>query len=233
MKVNGVDIRKFKAVQLTVELLPPKFSVNTEWVEGAKIPHEFETNVQYGTLKLTVLFRGSGRNEINRTMSEFLALLTRRSELQLDGYKGTYIGDITKNEPKKTKARDKYVLSLEFNGYMTDREVVHTYQGENAATFTTQGTRAAPCVVEILPESDLPTFTIRGFGSDDIVLKNLKRGKLVTIDGIKGTVMQEGANKFGDCDMWEFPYLEQGTENALMFSSSNCSVTIRYRPMWL
>ena len=87
MKVNGIDIRKYNAKQLTVDLQPPSFSANTEWLEGAATPHEFETEVQYGTLKLTILFRGSGRSEIVRTVSEMLALMTQRTELALEDRK--------------------------------------------------------------------------------------------------------------------------------------------------
>ena len=93
--MNGVDIRKYNAKQLTVDLQPPNIAVKSEWVEGAATPHEFQTQVQYGTLKLTVLFRGGGRSEIMRSVSEFLSLMVKRSELQLDGYKGIYVGDMT------------------------------------------------------------------------------------------------------------------------------------------
>lgn len=233
MMVNRVDIRKYNAKQLTVDLQAASFKANTEWLEGAATPHEFETEVQYGTLKLTILFRGSGRSEIIRTVSEFLSLMTKRSELKLDGYKGIYVGDITANSLAKTKRKDRYILTLQFNGYMTDTEVVNTYRGVHEAKFTTLGTRKTPCIIEVLPDTDLQKLTISGFGEDDIVIGNLEKGKAVIIDGKKGTVTQEGVNKFSDCDIWEFPVLTNGKENDITFSSNKCDVTIRYRPMWL
>lgn len=233
MKVNTVDIRKFNAKQLTVDLKPPAVAVNSEWVEGAPTPQEFRTEVQYGTLKVTILFRGSGRNEIVRDVSEFMSLLTRRSELQLDGYKGTYIGDMTSNSLDKTKEATRYILTLQFKGYMADAEVVNVYESADRIKFTTLGTRDAPCIIEVLPRASMAQYTISGFGENDIVLSNLTEGRAVVIDGEKGIVTEGGANKFADCDIWEFPILKTGRENAVEFSPSRCDVTVRYRPMWL
>lgn len=233
MKVNAVDIRKFNAKQLTVDLQPPAIEVSSEWVEGAAAPQEFRTQVRYGTLKVSILFRGSGRNEIIRDVSEFLSLLTGRSILQLDGYKGMYIGDLTSNSLEKTRAATRYILTLQLKGYLADAEVVNVYEGALGVKFTTLGTRDAPCIIEILPQTSLRQYTISGFGESDIVLTGLERGRAVIIDGEKGTVTQDGVNKFADCDIWEFPVLKTGRENVLTFSSSQCDVTVRYKPMWL
>lgn len=188
MKVNGIDIRKFNAKQLTVDLHPPNIAVKSEWVEGAAIPHEFQTQVQYGTLKLTILFRGSSRSEIIRSVSEFLSLMVKRSELQLDGYKGIYVGDMTSDGIEKTRIPTRYILTLQFNGYMTDTEVVNIYRGVPGAKFTTLGTREAPCIIEVMPLASMQRYVISGFGEDDIILSNLTKGEAVTIDGKKGTV---------------------------------------------
>lgn len=233
MLVNGIDIRKYNAKQLTVNLQPPKISVNSEWAKGAATPHEFETEVQYGTLEITILFRGTGRNNIVRKVSEFLSLMTKRSRIQLDGYKGTYIGDMTSDSLKKTKAPDRYILTVKFNGYLVDNVVTNVYKSAHGAKFTTLGTRDAPCVVEITPQSSLQQLTISGFGEDDIILKNLQAGKTVIIDGERGTVTQDGENKFADCDMWAFPVLKKDQENIIRFSSDKCDVTIHYSPMWM
>jgi len=233
MKVNDIDIRKFNAKQLTVDMQAASFKNNTEWAEGAVTPHQYDTEVQYGTLKLEILFRGSGRSAIIRAVSEFLSLMTHRVNLQLDGYKGIYAGDITSNSLKKTKQSNRYILTLQFNGYLMDKQVVNTYKSAVQAKFTALGTRKTPCIVEVLPQTDLQEYTITGFGEDDIVLTNLEKGKAVIINGEKGTVTQDGANKFADCDIWEFPKLVNGQEYTITFSSDKCDITIRYSPMWL
>lgn len=233
MKVNDIDIRKFNAKQLTVDMQAASFKNNTEWTEGAVTPHQYDTEVQYGTLKLEILFRGSGRSAIIRAVSEFLSLMTQRVNIQLDGYKGIYAGDITSNSLKKTKQGNRYILTLQFNGYLMDKQVVNTYKAAVEAKFTALGTRKAPCIIEVLPQTDIQEFTIRGFGEDDIVLTNLEKGHAVIIDGEKGTITQDGVNKFADCDIWSFPSLVNGKEYDITFSNNKCDITIRYSPMWI
>ena len=233
MKVNSVDIRKYNAKQLTVDMQPPSIAVNSEWVEGAPTPQEFKTQVQYGSLTVKLLFRGRGRSGIVRSISEFLSLMAQGSELQLDGYKGSYIAYLESEDIEKTKVADRYLLTLKLKGYLADPEVVNEYRGESVARFTTLGTRDAPCTIEVMPQTNMQEYIISGFGKNDIIINNLEKGKAIIIDGRKGTVTQEGQNKFGDCDMWEFPVLEKRKENVIRFSSSHCDVKIHYRPMWL
>ena len=76
MKIDGIDIRKYNAKQLTVDIQPPKIAIETEWIDGAPVPLEFETYIKAGTLKLSILFRGDSRNQIVRNVSEFMTLLT-------------------------------------------------------------------------------------------------------------------------------------------------------------
>lgn len=233
MKVNSVDIRKYNAKQLTVDLQPPSIAINSEWVEGAPTPQEFKTQIQYGNLTLKMIFRGKGRNETMRSISEFLSLMTKRSKLQLDGYKGIYIADLVSENIEKTKVATRYILTLKFNGYMTDEEIVNEYHGKSEARFETLGTRDTPCIIEVIPKKDISEYVISGFGEYDIIIRNLENGKTVIIDGKKGIVTQEGKNKFADCDMWEFPVLEKKKENVICFSSDSCDIKIRYSPMWL
>lgn len=233
MKVNGIDIRKYNAKQLKADVQPASFKANTEWLEGAATPHEFETEIQYGTLKLTILFRGRGRSEIVQTVSEFLAQLRQRAELKLDGYKGSYIGDIASNHLDKTKQANRYILTMQFNGYLADEEVVNVYKGAREAKFMTLGTRPTPCIITVHPTTDLQLLTISGFGEYDIIIRDLKKDVEVIINGEKGKVTEGGLNKFGDCDMWEFPVLKNGVENDITFSSNRCNIEIKYRPLWL
>lgn len=81
MKVNGIDIRKYDAKQLTVDVQPPGINVNYEWITRALLPAEFDTDVTMGHLKLSVYFRGQNRNKIIRTASEFMQNFTKSCDL--------------------------------------------------------------------------------------------------------------------------------------------------------
>ena len=221
MKVNNVDIRKYDAKQLTVDVQPPSISVNYEWITGAALPTEFETEVQMGHLKLSIYFKG-------KDMSNF----TKACKMELDGYKGTYIGFITSNDYEKKNVKQRYVVNLEFDGFFVDDDLSITFDGKTSASFYKVGTRDAPCVVEIYAKSTLTNYTIAGLGDDDIIIESLTAGKTVVIDAKTGLVTIDGANAFDKVNMWTFPVLKTG-ETALKFSDTKARVTIRYTPMWI
>ena len=66
MKINGIDIKKYDAKQLTADVQPPSFSNSYEWLTSAALPTELETEVQMGHLKLSIYFKGKDRNNIIR-----------------------------------------------------------------------------------------------------------------------------------------------------------------------
>ena len=71
MKINGIDIKKYDAKQLTADVQPPSFSNSYEWLTSAALPTEFETEVQMGHLKLSIYFKGKDRNNIIRAACYF------------------------------------------------------------------------------------------------------------------------------------------------------------------
>lgn len=89
MKINGTDIRAYNAKQLTADVQPPSIMNNYEWLSGATLPTELETDVQMGHLKLSIYFKGKDRNSIIRSASEFMMNFTKPCRLELDGYEST------------------------------------------------------------------------------------------------------------------------------------------------
>lgn len=231
MKINGIDIKKYGAKQLTADVQPPSFSNSYEWLTSAALPTEFETEVQMGHLKLSIYFKGKDRNNIIRAASEFMSNFTKACKMELDGYKGTYIGFITTNDYEKKNVKQRYIVNLEFDGFFVDDDLSITFDGKTSASFYKAGTRDAPCVVEVYAKSTLTNYTINGLG-EDIVVESLAAGKTVVIDAKTGLVTIDGANAFDKVDLWEFPVLKAG-ETALTFSNTKARVTVRYTPMWI
>lgn len=231
MKINGIDIKKYDAKQLTADVQPPSFSNSYEWLTSAALPTEFETEVQMGHLKLSIYFKGKDRNNIIRAASEFMSNFTKACKMELDGYKGTYIGFITTNDYEKKNVKQRYIVNLEFDGFFVDDDLSITFDGKTSASFYKVGTRDAPCVVEVYAKSTLTNYTINGLG-EDIVVESLAAGKTVVIDAKTGLVTIDGANAFDKVDLWEFPVLKAG-ETALTFSNTKARVTVRYTPMWI
>ena len=231
MKINGTDIRVYNAKQLTVDVQPPSIINNYEWLSGAILPTELDTDIQMGHLKLSIYFKGKDRNSIIRSASEFMMNFTKPCRLELDAYKGTYIGFITSNDYEKKNVKQRYVVNVEFDGFFVDDDLSITFDGETSASFYKVGTRDTPCVVEVYAKSTLTNYTISGLG-EDIVVENLAAGKTVVIDAKTGLVTIDGAYAFDKVDLWEFPVLKAG-ETALTFSNTKARVTIRYTPMWI
>lgn len=229
MKVNGIDIRKYNAVQLTAEVLPPSLSVNYEIITGAIVPLEFDTDMPLGQLKLCIYFRGDDRNRIVRSMSSFLQEFAKSAVLEVDGYKGKFKAFAASSDYEKMKVKTRYKLNLALEGYFYDDEICMEYSG-TSATIKREGTRKVPVVLEITAKSTLTDFLITGF-EDDITISSLAAGKTIVIDGEAGPVTVDGTTAFETVSIWTFPELDEKETN-LTFSSG-ATVKVRYKPMWI
>lgn len=158
-----------------------------------------------GHLKLSIYFKGKDRNNIIRAASEFMSNFTKACKMELDGYKGTYIGFITSNDYEKKNVKQRYVVNLEFDGFFVDDDLSITFDGKTSASFYKVGTRDAPCVVEVYAKSALTNYTITGLGEDDIIIESLAAGKTVVIDAKTG---QEDAEQRATTDTMVMMKLE-------------------------
>lgn len=235
MKIDDIDIRSFDAKQLTVEFEPPQTTVTVEMFEGALTPSESETYTPLSGLAVTVLFRGRNRDEVQRHMSDFNAKLQKGVVLTLDGYSRHFKGYLTGNTPNKTIVKERYTAEFKFTGYWFSDEVELSWQNTHEVKFEATGNRTTPCKLTITATEYIEQLTINGFASGEITVSTIPRGSTVIIDGETGFVTMDGANKFKDIYLMEFPYLTTGEnkEHHLIFSDRNAIITLQYKPMWL
>lgn len=235
MKINETDIRTFSAKQLTVDYAMPSAAVSVDMFDGALIPSEGETYTPLSGVTVGVLFRGRTRNEIQRYVSDFNAMLQKGVVLTLDGYERRFKGYMTGNTISKTITKGRYTAEFTFTGYWFSEEVRMVWENTNEMIFDAEGNRWTPCKVTITATEYIEEMRISGF-SDEIVIHTIPRGETVIIDGERGFVTIDGKNKFKDVDgMMEFPFLKTGEDknHHLIFSDRNAIVTIEYCPMWL
>lgn len=232
MKINGIDIKKYNAKQLTVTIHPASDAVEYEWVRGAVQPIEFDTDIKMGSADICVYFRGKNRNDINRQMSAMMALLTKACVLELDGYKGKYMAYRTADDFENTISKERSKLNLKFDGYFFDDELEAKFDGVTSGTIKVMGSRKTPCIIEVTAKKKLKNYAIKGIGEDDIVIETLESGKTIVIDGEAGKVTSSEENAFDKVDIWEFPKLETGKKE-VAFSNGDATVKIRYKPMWI
>ena len=85
MKINGIDIKKYDAKQLTADVQPPSFSNSYEWLTSAALPTEFETEVQICLLYTSVtIFSESDEVELARKIKS----LMKANDFSFDGRNG-------------------------------------------------------------------------------------------------------------------------------------------------
>lgn len=233
MKINGRDTRTWGAVQLTVDLLPPDPGMSYRMEKGHLLPFVELEAEPLGQAKIGLYFRGTSRNDITRKISDVLGHLARPSELDLDGYKGTYYGILRKSTVRKTRSPNRYRLDLEFDGYMHDTPVaVKMPKGATEGTVHRVGSRKMPCTLILMPEVDIPKAEIRGMGKHPITVENMTAGHTVIIDGKTGQITQDGADKAPDVTIWAMPAIKE-PEAKLTWSPADLSVTVQYVPGWL
>lgn len=230
MKVNGVDIRRYGAVQLTAEVLPSSVYVDYEIVTGAALPNEFETDLELGELQLCLYFRGENRSGIIRNMSKLLEHVKQSCDLEVDGYKGTFRGYCSGSSYEKMKVKDRYKMNLTFKGYFYDDEICLEIDGKTSAYIERIGSRSAPAIIEVTAKEPLKDFKITGF-EDEITIEQLRYDETIIIDGENGMITKDTENAFDYVEMWSFPQM-QSVMN-LTFSSDKANVKIRYKPMWI
>lgn len=238
MRINGTEVAKHGAKQLTVEIQPPQDKAAAEWVQGALEPLAGEeTTHTFDEIKIGLIFRGPDPGTILRNIGHVLELLKKETVLDLDGYRDNFRAWYRGSEIKKVgRSKRVRLVDLEFVGYAVGKEVTKVFRGKRTAEIVREGSRATPVIVTILPTQNLEAFTIGGLTDDPIVVRDLTAGVEVVIDGRDGSSVERAgttiANKAKDVDLWEPPALKQ-ERTALSFSETAPKVTITYTPIWL
>ncbi len=232
MTINGINIEKFGAVQLTVDMQPPQDEANVEWIDGAVVPTDSRTTTTFSTLELVLLFRGSDPGRIVQAIGEVTQLLTAGAELELDGYRDKFRAWYKSSKIEKIlRSKTRRKLTLNFQGYLHGELIKKTYRFVTQATVMREGARTTPVILTVLPANDLGEITVEGLTDDPIVISNLTAGVPVTIDGRDGTAEENGINKGRDVSMWEPPTLK--TRETTVRWSAEAAVTVEYWPIWL
>lgn len=233
MKINGENLARYRTTQLTVAFGPPQDGAGYEWPDNMLAPISDPATQKCGTCTVEMVIRGDNRNEITRTASALHGLcLPGPVELVLDGYKGTYKGYLVEFKPEKTITPKAYKVKATFEGWLQDTPVKLAYTGQTQATLHRVGSRPAACVLTITPKTDMDALTMTGWGVHDMIVKNLKAGHSVVIDGTNGLITQDGQNKAPDVTLWALPAMDC-KQRTITWDSADCDIAVEYTPLWL
>lgn len=232
MLIDDIDIKKFGAKQLTVDISTSSITNKSEYNSKLLIPLFFDGEISFKTIEVSLLFKGSSRDEILKNISNLMSKLVKKVTLTLDGYTSRFDVVLQDSETVKSASEYTYKKNLTFIGYEYKKEVIETMNRITNKTINVVGNLETPSIVEITPSIDLINLTLTGLAEDPIILKNLKANKKLIVNGEDGTVTVDGVNKFSDTDMWGFPKLSPGAKT-ITVDKSSVDITIKYKPRYI
>ncbi|GAA0762371.1 phage distal tail protein [Clostridium sartagoforme] len=232
MLIDSINISSFNAKLLKVDIDTQELSNVSEWPTGTLNPIFLENREKFKKIELELAFKGESRDLILNNISNFMSKLTREVVLTLDSYANKYRCILSANTTEKTVSKHMYKKKLTFLGYEFANEKIETMNRVTSKTINVAGNQVTPAIVEITPSIALVDLTITGLDEDFIKIKNITASKKIIINGEDGTVIVDGANKYGDTEMWSFPSLKPGV-NTITVDKSSVDITIKYKPRYI
>ncbi|HCT90534.1 MAG TPA: hypothetical protein DF613_03995 [Lachnospiraceae bacterium] len=240
MKINGWDVSCAGAKQCNVTFGNHGISSASEWIRASPVPVFFRNDIGFKSLKIVLLIKKKGgRETLLRARSEILSRLLEPVEIVLDNYANCFYGILEKHSAQENVMRRWHTLTLELNCYECGRQVTESFTETDQVTVTNMGNLVTPAVIEVTPLSGTATLSVTGICRDadtgenlPVVLKNLKTGKTVTIDGETGLITEDGALKAGDTEIWALPTLLPG-DNRIILDNKWMELTVKFRPRFM
>lgn len=233
MLINNIDISKYNARLLDVNIQNSSISNLSNFdIKNKLLPLFLKSKVSLNNITVTLLINSLDKRQYYLDKSNLLSGMLESFDIYFKDrnlkFKCVLVNQA--DQPSLRQIRGRFQLT--FIGYNLENEVIETINRVSYKTINALGNYTVPITIEITPIIDMIDFKITGLSEDSLILKNLKGNKTIIIDGINGTVTQDGINKFEDTEMWEFPFLVPGKNN-ITLSKDTCNITIKYNPRFL
>lgn len=231
MIVDGVDIKNYGAVLIEKIIQPASIEPTYIWNNKALLPLYLSNKFTFNVIEFQLYFKGIDEEDLKTKISNFINKITQSTIQFEDGF---YYTGFLEGTPQivNTLKKETKKVTIKFLAYSHKKEVIENINRITTKTINVLGNQATPCIVEIIPISDIIDITLEGLADDPIIIKNLKANKKVIVDGEGQKVTVDGINKYGDTDMWDFPRLIPGA-NILKFSKNSCDIKILYKPRFI
>lgn len=224
MKVNDVSI-SYSLVHYEVK---PSDITNNYFQAINSLPIYFSKEIGTKELKIELLFSGTTRQEAEKKISDFMALVSGQSTIRLFDT-DTYFYDCIFNKIEEVNKDNIYNQLVTFSFVAIQKQDMQTLTLKKTATqnISILGNIETPCVYEITAPLAVTNVKI-----NDITISSIPAGKKVIIDGIKKLVTQDSLNVFNNVEMINFPKLKPGS-NTITLSDTTISVVVKYYPMFI
>lgn len=233
MLINNIDISKYNARVLDVNIQNSSISNLSDLdIKNKLLPLFLQSKVALNNITVTLLINSLDKRQYYLDKSNLLSNMLNSFDIYFKDrnlkFKCVLVNQADQASLRQIRGR----FQLTFIGYNLENEVIETINRVTSKTVDAFGNYKVPIIMEITPVIDIIDLKITGLSEDPLIVKNLKGTKTIIIDGINGTVTQDGINKFNDTDMWEFPFLIPGKNN-ISVSKDTCNITIKYNPRFL
>lgn len=235
MQINGNSLGSNYEL-IRYQISQPDKSNKVENNSPSYNPYSVEDELNVGSIQVELNVYGSTDTELQKNIG-ILIMKLQRATIKFSDVSFKY--DIaydkkSEEEPFEDILSNKWCENITFNFYILstyDTEVTVEFNNALSCNFTNLGTKPSPVLLEITPSVDYDKIEISGLSEEKIVINNLIANKTVYVNGYLETVTCDGANKYGDTDMWEFPKAKSGS-NTVTASINTCSINIKYKPQY-
>lgn len=230
MYINNIDISTYNAsvsekLVQSSEILAQKEKLGLSFINISE-------EVGLKNLYIKILFEAANRDTAKNNISMFMANFTKDADIKFKNLSNTFHSFLVNSNVENTDFDEWLYLILDIDCYEYGNEITTTMNRVTSKTINITGNQVTPAIVEITPSIALIDLTITGLGEDPIKIKNLLANKKIIINSEDGTVLQDGTNKYGDTEMWNFPSLKPGV-NAITVDKSSVDITIKYKPRFI
>ena len=234
MLINNINIEKFNARVLDIDIQNSSINNLSEFENlNTLLPLFFDSKTFFNVITVTLLINSLDKKQYYLDKSNLLSNMLKPFEIYFKDRNLKFKCILKESSDQSSLRQIRGKLELKLIGYNLEKEVIETVlKGVTNKTINVKGNTKVPVVLEINPTVDMIDLKITGLSEDPILIKNLKGNKKIIINGIEGTVLQEGVNKFNDTEMWEFPFLNPGA-NTVIISKNTCDLKIKYNPRYI
>lgn len=235
MLVNGIDITTYHAKLLNKDIQTATITVFDDWLRKALNPLYLGMQETFKSIKLQFVVEDTTDDDCLMDISNLISQL-KKCTVKFDDIDFYYDCTIANTDHGRLVEKGYFAVNVELkSGYAYGEEVTATINHVDHIDIYVLGNLPTPARITITVPINMSSFTITTTDTIfhwTITVNNLLANVPVIIDGELGTVLQNGSNKFGDTDFWEFPIL-QPKANTIAVSNSNCVVSLLYKPKYI
>lgn len=223
VRIGTTDISSYNAKLLTYVYTPATVNNTTVTPYNSMMPILTDTEIMPGKLVVTIHVRGSSQAACQASIAALLMLLHKQSEIDLDD---GYLYRCIYNSATVTRRMDTLMEVAVTLTAVRRKPIVTATLTDGINTVFCSGSVPVRCLIQITPTATAAGCTVFG-----IAINNLTAGRIIIIDGFSGTVTEDGANKFLDTDMTDFPMLQPGDNTVTV--DGNVIAVLQYYPTYL